>query len=96
MSAGHRRAALRGAGHPNAHLYESLRSLVQTFNGYFLEADPCLICSDCDLVPYAARAPAWGGRRPDSCQLNGMIFGMFCDRMGGFAGGWDTPCLRRA
>jgi len=33
--------SVRTPRHPNAHLYESLRSLVQTFNGYFLEADPC-------------------------------------------------------
>ena len=41
------------AGHPNAHLYESLRSVVHSFNGYFLESDPCLVCSDADMVPYA-------------------------------------------
>ena len=38
------------AGHPNVHLYESLRTLVHSFNGYFLESDPCLVCSDADMV----------------------------------------------
>ena len=31
--------------HPNGHVYSQLQSLVD-FEGFYLESEPCLVCSD--------------------------------------------------